>query len=70
VIKAANLPYLRKKGASNADQIYFSRVMSERLIMIDLYGRRRPLDAVVTARTEVVFDLPGIAEETTRGRRR
>ena len=67
VIKTANLPYLRKKGARNADQVYFSRVMSERLK--GLY--RRPLDGVVTALTDVVFDLGGrINEEKTRGRRR
>jgi hypothetical protein len=66
VIKDANLPYLRKKGARNADQVLFTRVMSERLKA--LYGR--PLDAVVAALTAVVFDLPGISEETIRGRRR
>jgi hypothetical protein len=66
VIKAADLPYLRKKGARNADQVYFSLVMSKRLMAN--YGR--PLDAVVTALTAVVFNLRGITEETIRGRRR
>jgi hypothetical protein len=66
-IKAANLPYLRKKGVRNADQVFFSRVMSDRLK--GLYNS--PLDGVVTALTDVVFDLGGrINEEKTRGRRR
>jgi len=67
ILKAADLPYLRKKGAKNADQVYFGRVMSQRLTA--LYGR--PLDAIVTTLTDVVFDLKsGPGEDIIRGRRR
>ena len=66
LITAINLPKIRKRNSPRAAEWVFSRMMSDRLQ--NTFGK--PLDPVVTALTNVVFQKDVVGSETVRGRRR